>query len=149
MVARYLDLFKNKRFVPDPEPVAIPVGMKRPATLAEQVARLCRSQEFNRLMDSQGFETFEEADDFDIPDDLLPPDPGSPYEDNFDMAAVQSSQFGVTQPFDEASARAAYSRVQDKVSEHKRGLFKRKSASSAGEGAPEGDGAVDTQKSEA
>lgn len=67
---------------PDPKPVAIPAGFRRPPTLAEQVARLVRSERFNREAAEAGFETFEEADDFDIDDD--PPDPSTPFEPFFD-----------------------------------------------------------------
>lgn len=69
---------------PDPTPVAIPSGFKRPETLAETVARLVRSDRFRREAEAAGFETFEEADDFDIDDD--PPDPATPFEPFFDPA---------------------------------------------------------------
>lgn len=67
---------------PDPTPMAIPSGFRRPPTLAEQVARLVRSERFQQEVAARGFETFEEADDFDIPDD--PVDPSTPYEPFFD-----------------------------------------------------------------
>lgn len=62
-------------------PMSIPSGFKRPDTLAEQVARLVRSHEFNRRMAEQGAETFEDADDFDVDDDF---DPSTPFEMHFD-----------------------------------------------------------------
>lgn len=68
---------------PDPTPVAIPAGFRRPPTLAEQVARLVRSERFNQQAREAGFETFEEADDFDVGDDI---DPATPYEPYFDPA---------------------------------------------------------------
>lgn len=67
---------------PDPRPMAIPAGMKRPPTLAEQVARLVRGHQLQRELAEAGLETFEEADDFEIPDDM--PDPTTPYEPFFD-----------------------------------------------------------------
>lgn len=69
---------------PDPTPMAVPAGFKRPLTLAEQVRRLVRSERFQQEMERQGFETFEEADDFDIEDD--PVDPSTPFEPFFDPA---------------------------------------------------------------
>jgi hypothetical protein len=67
--------------VPDPTPVAIPVtGVKKPLPLAEQVARLVRSETWNRAL-ADGAETFAEADDFDVEDDF---DPRTPYETEFD-----------------------------------------------------------------
>lgn len=74
-------LDKNGHEVPDPKPLSIPMGYKRPETLQEQVQRLIRSSmsEYAALQDA---ETFEEADDFDIEDDEL--DPSTPYEMEFD-----------------------------------------------------------------
>lgn len=69
---------------PDPNPMQIPAGFRRPPTLAEQVARLVRSERFMQEARDAGFETFEEAEDFDIDDD--PVDPSTPYEPFFDPA---------------------------------------------------------------
>lgn len=73
----------------DPTPVAIPVGFHRPPTLAEQVARLVKSERWNYEMARQGHETFEEANDFDIDDEFggvdrsIPFEDGSPYEEKY------------------------------------------------------------------
>lgn len=69
---------------PDPTPVAMPSGFKRPETLEERIRRLVRSERFNQDLDAAGLETFAEANDFDIPDDPL--DPSTPYEPFFDPA---------------------------------------------------------------
>lgn len=74
-----LDEFGHE--VPDPTPLQIPSGFKRPETLAEQVQRLVRGA-ISRQAAEQGFETFEESEDFDLPDD--PDDPSTPYEEYFD-----------------------------------------------------------------
>lgn len=65
----------------DPRPLAPPVGFDRPETQAEIIRRMVR-REFSAAAQEQGFETFEEAEDFDIPDD--PADPHTPYEAVFD-----------------------------------------------------------------
>lgn len=49
-------------------PVEVPVGFRRPETLAEQVRRLVRNQ-FSMVAAVQGQETFEEANDFDVEED--------------------------------------------------------------------------------
>lgn len=67
--------------VPDPEPVAVPAGFKKPETLAQTVARLLRKAS-DEARDAGG-ETLEEADDFDIDDEF---DPSTPYELFFDSA---------------------------------------------------------------
>lgn len=56
------------REVANQERVALPAGWDRPLTLDEQLKRLVRI-ELSRQAESQGFESFEEADDFDISDD--------------------------------------------------------------------------------
>lgn len=73
----------NGHEVPDPTPLSLPSGFKRPETLAEQVARLVRSERFKQEMAQAGAETFDESEDFDIDDDF---DPNSPYEAFFDPA---------------------------------------------------------------
>lgn len=63
--------------VPDPTPVARPVRWSPPETLVEQIRRFVRN-EFSQQAAAGGFETFEEADDFDVDDDH--PDPQSQWE---------------------------------------------------------------------
>lgn len=55
----------------------------RPPTLEERISRLMRyeREKMERYKDMSGYETPEEADDFDIEDD--PVDPTTPYEDYF------------------------------------------------------------------
>lgn len=66
-------------------PVAPPVGLhKAPSMfdiLVEQRAQM--RKEFSLYARSQGLETMEEAEDFDIPDD--PVDPKTPWEDVYDI----------------------------------------------------------------
>lgn len=66
----------NRFEIPDPVPVAKPVGWQAPPSLQEQIRRLIRTEMSMRAA-AEGRETFEEADDFDVPDE--DPDPVSPY----------------------------------------------------------------------
>lgn len=75
----YLD--EKGREIPDPTPISIPLGFKKPETLAEAVRRLVRSDQWAKEMIDTDQETFEEADDFDVGDDF---DPSSPFEQIFD-----------------------------------------------------------------
>ena len=68
----------------DPTPVAIPVGFKRPPSLEEQIKRLVADRDIQRSLSEAGMETFEEANDFEIPDD--PPDPAALDEEWWDPA---------------------------------------------------------------
>lgn len=56
------------RQVPDPRPVEVPVGLKRPLTLQEEIKRFVRSELSTRAA-AEGVETFEEADDFELDED--------------------------------------------------------------------------------
>lgn len=57
--------------VPDPTPLARTVGFQRPPTLREQMQQAIR-EHLSFQAASQGFETFEEADDFYVQDDVEP-----------------------------------------------------------------------------
>lgn len=71
MKARLVD----GREVLDPTPVEVPLHFRRPPTLQEQIKQFVRG-EFSRQAADDGFDTFEEADDFEIDED---PDPISKY----------------------------------------------------------------------
>jgi len=73
----------------DPTPLALPVGLKQPPTLQEQIRRMIRSEELRRAAEAAGHETFEESDDFEVGDDY---DPKSPYEETFDPGLSPPSQ---------------------------------------------------------
>lgn len=66
-------------FWPDPTPVAPPVGnsMVAEIDMFERHRQMIRG-ELSRMAEEAGFETMEEADDFDIADDI--PEPFSPWE---------------------------------------------------------------------
>lgn len=52
----------------DDTPVALPVRWRRPVPLAETIRRMVK-QQLSLAASDQGFESFEEADDFDVDDD--------------------------------------------------------------------------------
>lgn len=64
----------------DPTPLELPVGFKRPESLEEQIRRLVRVN-ISRQAEQEGYETFEDADDFDVGEDE---DPRTPFEMDFD-----------------------------------------------------------------
>lgn len=69
--------------VPDPTIIEPPLGYIQQPDLMELMRRMIRST-LTEAIDQQEFETFEEADDFDVADD--PIDYSSPYEEYFDPA---------------------------------------------------------------
>lgn len=74
------DAFGRERL--DPTPMAPPVGYNPQPSLMDQIRIAVRQENFRRSVEAAGFETFEEGDDFDVPDDV--PDPHTPYEAHFD-----------------------------------------------------------------
>lgn len=78
-------LTKSGRENPDPTPMAPPVGYNRQPTLAERVREMVRSEKLRLEAEAAGAETFEEADDFDVPDEWEPRSQFEiPWEYNFD-----------------------------------------------------------------
>lgn len=75
-------LDERGREIPDQTRPEIPLGFKRPETLAEKIRRLVRSEHVRQSAEAYGHETFEEADDFDVGDDF---EPSSPYEEVFEV----------------------------------------------------------------
>lgn len=65
----------------DGTPVAIPAGFKKPETMEERLKRFIR-REMSDAAVRQGAESFDEANDFELPDD--PVDPATPFEEFFD-----------------------------------------------------------------
>lgn len=80
---RIRDVFLDDlgREIPDPRPLQPPVGYKKQPSMFE-VVREAVSREVALYALNREPESFEEAEDFDIPDDPL--DPHSPWENEFD-----------------------------------------------------------------
>lgn len=54
--------------LPDPTPVEVPAGFKKPESLTEQIRRLIRT-EFSKEAVAEGKESWEDANDFDVPEE--------------------------------------------------------------------------------
>ena len=59
----------NGKEVPDPTPVALPVGHHHPPTLREDMQRFIREEVSRHYQEAEGAGSFEEEDDFDVDDD--------------------------------------------------------------------------------
>lgn len=68
--------------IPDPTPIAPPVGYKRQPTMVDHIRAMVRSERLAQEAAAQGKETFEESEDFDDPDD--PDDLSSNWENEYD-----------------------------------------------------------------
>lgn len=71
--------------LPDPRPMAPPIGWVKQPTMVEHIRNLVRSTLLQQTADAADIDTFEEADDFDVDDELN--DPRTPYEAIFDPPA--------------------------------------------------------------
>lgn len=80
------------REIPDPTPMAIPVGARRPESLTEQIKRLVGGALSSRMAE-QGAETLDEANDFDIPDE----------DDDFTRTDTAYQLMGQDLPFGESN----------------------------------------------
>lgn len=89
------------REIPDPTPVAPPVGYNRQPTMVEHIRAMVQGELLRRAAEESGAETFEEADDFDIPGD----EPFSPYEAEFEPVRAVKARKAVADA--EAAAVAA------------------------------------------
>lgn len=72
------------REIPDPTPVAMPAGMSKPESMQDMIRRFVRL-EASRMAENSGYESFEEADDFE-PDDIELDDIQTPYMTPVDMS---------------------------------------------------------------
>lgn len=66
------------QLLPDPTPIAPPIGYFQEESMFDRMRRVVRA-ELSAAAAERGGETFEEANDFDIEDDI--PEPFSPYEE--------------------------------------------------------------------
>lgn len=94
----------------DSTPMEIPVGFERPESIQELIRRLVIDPQIRQDLQDHGAESFEEADDFEMDDDM----PRSPHEDQFDpmhlLAREQEVMSGAVKaltPGEVAAAKAA------------------------------------------
>lgn len=72
------------REIPDPTPIAPPIGYVPQPSMVDHIRNMIRT-ELSRSAAEAGEETFDEADDFEVEDELA--DPHTPYEAVFDPPA--------------------------------------------------------------
>lgn len=106
--------------VPDPKPVALPVGFERPESIHDLIRRLVTDPSIRDEMKNAELESFDEADDFDIEDDVMV---NSPHEDVYDpehlLTREQEIMAGTVKPRtaeEVAEARRLIEEVRAKAS---------------------------------
>lgn len=80
IVTPYLD--KNGHEVLDPTPMAPPVGYVSRPSLVEQLRDMIQGERMRRTAELREMDTFEEADDFEVEDEVMPLDTG--YQNEMD-----------------------------------------------------------------
>lgn len=73
----------NGHEIPDPVPMAPPIGYQKQPSMMDNIRAMIRSEHLRQAAERMGAETFDEADDLDMPeaDDY---EPASPYEQSFE-----------------------------------------------------------------
>ena len=93
-------------FAVDPMPMAPPIGYKKQPSMVEVVRDMVRSEKLRIEAERAGYETFEEAEDFEVGED--PEVMRSVWENEFDPPLVEMVQEGSKIIADrEAAVRAA------------------------------------------
>lgn len=89
--ARYRRLDEYGREIVSPLPLEPPLGYKKTESMSQLVHRMVHDEMIRRELASQGIETFEESDDFDVGDDY---EPNSPWENEFDPPISELTKAG-------------------------------------------------------
>lgn len=76
----------------DPTPMAPPIGYKKQPSMVEIVRDMVRGERLRQAAEEMGAESFEEADDFDIPDD--PVQLRSQWENDFEPSVQELLEAG-------------------------------------------------------
>lgn len=58
--------------IPDPEPMAPPVGYVKQQSITERIRQMVHDSRVQAALEAQGEETFDEANDFNVEDELFP-----------------------------------------------------------------------------
>lgn len=113
-------LTKDGQEVPDPVPLAPPVGYVKPVSIFDQVRDMIRSDALRREALEAGAETFDESDDFEIGDDY---EPDAPYELDNELLSLSELRRRAQEEkaLDEERAAAPPSPTQDPPAERKGG----------------------------
>lgn len=123
------------RELPDPVPLAPPVGWHANPSMFETMRQMIRSEAVRAYAEAQGDESFEEAQDFDVEDEEFPQ---SPHEGDFDpLEDLQARrQANFRSRFIEEEENASYQEWRSKVLEERTDSPLHRSASYAPKARP-------------
>lgn len=108
--------------IPDSKPTALNINFTRPRPLGERIRQLVHNELLARELNDREVETFDEADDFNVPDD--PPDPATPFEESFDplhtTSREQEIRSGFVQERPKGQADAAKAKAREIIDKHRK-----------------------------
>lgn len=112
---------KDGRERPDPTPIELNMT-ERPLTLAEQIARFTSAGDLQKALQARGMDTFDEADDFDVGQELE--EKLSPYEEEFygrerPLARVQTRQDEIKGGMTEEMPMDRFDRAKERFTKKK------------------------------
>lgn len=123
--------------LPDPTPVSLPVGARRPETLEGMIARLVRGR-VSELAARDGLETFEEANDFEIESD---DEPLTVYEEqNMKLEALADDKRRLDELEDAFNGEEKAAKVREEIEERKEKKRRREARAAARAAADDGPG---------
>lgn len=102
--------------IPSSVPVAAPVGFTRPPTLQELRQRLVQDEQLRQSLLNDDVETFEEADDFEIPGE----DMSAPYEENYDPLHTTAREQEIRGGFVQERPVNKVLRAKETIEKHKK-----------------------------
>lgn len=91
--------------IPDPKPAALQIDIEAEMPLELKVMRALQSVEWQKRMEQQGMETFEEANDFDIP------------EEDSEFKSFHEDEAGDVMAFEEGVKRGFIEEIPEKRKE--------------------------------
>jgi len=88
------------REIVDGRPMAVPSGLQGPLSTADLIQQMVRNQMIKQQLNDAGYETFEESQDFDIPDEMHPMSPHETVFEPEDVAALLERMAAGKDPHD-------------------------------------------------
>lgn len=119
MVYPFIGRFLSTGLIPNTERKALPIGFEHPRSPQEILARLMHDPAFQKGLEDNGVETFEEADDFNVDDDPFPM-PDVPFEHDHDLAYATAAHHGLAEKLTEERSFNVRDAIRNAVSKPKK-----------------------------
>lgn len=112
---------KNGKEYPRPEPVEMPIGAKKPESLEQKLRKIIRSEKMQAAVSAAGYETFEDANDFDTGEEDLTSGFELPEDGNFGNVVEEEPVESAPGPLDSEGKSGDAESISSSDSEGKPG----------------------------